>query len=164
MFFLFPTLRAKMPLLSPDNSTIESINNSQRQLLSYGDTLKHKPLVTYFSNVIEGELEITKADIKTIAYKNNPDNSFNEEKNVLALDIPGFIASASYLGWAKTIPGKHPETAYFAYFRKTTKHEFILCLRRMKNSGRFKPYAIISRRQYNYDLLGRTVQIEKPNH
>lgn len=149
---------------SPISSDRESNNDSRRQLLLYGESLKHKPLVTYFSNVIEGELEITKADIKTIAYKNIPDNSFNEEKNILALDIPGFIASASYLGWADSVPGKHPETAYFAYYSITTKYEYILCLRRMKCNGRFKPYAIISREIFNYDLTRRVVHREKPNH
>jgi hypothetical protein len=136
---------------------------SQTELLSYGDTLKGNPLRIRFSNVIEGELEVTKGDIKTIAYKNIPDIEFNEEKNKLAQDIPGFIASADFLGWADTVPGKHPETAFFAYYSKTTKKEFILCLRKMKDTQRFKPYAIISREKFNMDLLGRDIHKEIPS-
>ena len=140
-------------------SWIESQNN----LLKYGDTLKDNPLIENFSNVIDGEIEITKGDIKTIAYKNIPDAEFNEEKNRLAQDIPAFIASSNYLGWADTVPGKHPEAAYFAYYNKITKKEFILCLRKMKSTGRFKPYAIISREKFNIDLAGREIHKEKPN-
>ena len=136
---------------------------SQTALLNYGDTLKDNPLRESFSNVIEGELEVTKGDIKTIAYKNIPDAEFNKEKNRLAQDIPAFIASANYLGWADTEPGKHLEAAYFAYYNKITKREFILCLRKMKSTGRFKPYAIISREKFNIDLAGREIHKEKPN-
>ena len=136
---------------------------TQIELLEYGDTLKNRPLRARFSNVIEGEIEITKADIKTIAYKNVPDVAFNEEKNMLALDIPRFIATSIFLGWADTVPGKHPEAAYFAYFSKQTRHEFILCLRKMKATGRFKPYAIISREIFNVNLECRVIHKEKPS-
>ena len=135
---------------------------SQNLLLTYGDSLKGNPLRMAFDNVVNGELEISKADIKTIAYKNIPDINFNIEKNYLALDIPSFIASATYLGWAETVPGKHPESSFFAYYSKYSGMEFILCLRKLKSSGRFKPYAIISRAAFDIDLAGREIHKEKP--
>ena len=136
---------------------------SQIKLLQYGDKLKGNPIIVRFSNGIQGVLEITKSDIKTIAFKNIPDYEFNEEKNILALDIPSFLESASYLGWAETVPGKHPEAAYFVYYSKKTKREFILCLRNMKSTGLFKPYAIISKERLAVDLEGREIHKEKPN-
>ena len=135
---------------------------SQNVLLNYGNTLKDHPLRVLFTNVINGELEITKGDIKTIAYKNIPNIDFNIEKNHLALDIPGFISNATYLGWAETVHGKHPESAFFAYYSKRTHYEFILCLRKMKSTGRFKPYAIISRIAFEIDIAGREIHKEKP--
>ncbi len=66
-------------------------------------------------------------------------------------------------GWARTIPGKHPEAAYFVYYYKKTHHKLILCLRKMKASGRFKPYAIISKEAFDASLTGMTLQKRKPN-
>ena len=40
---------------------------SQIKLLQYGDNLKGNPIIVRFSNGIQGVLEITKSDIKTIA-------------------------------------------------------------------------------------------------
>ncbi len=136
---------------------------SQTELLNYGEFLKDHPIIIPFSNVIDGELEVTKRDIKILAYKNIPDAEFNTEKNKLAQDIHRFIATADFLGWADTIPGKHPEAAYFIYYSKVTKREFILCLRKMKSTRRFKPYAIISREKFNIDLKGREIHKEKPS-
>ena len=116
-----------------------------------------------FSNVIEGILEISKGDIKTIAFKNIPDAAFNERKNQLANDIPGFIRTSTYLGWSETICGKHPEAAFFVYFYKKEKKDFILCLRKMKSNSHFKPYAIISKEKLLVDLEGREIHKEKPN-
>lgn len=137
--------------------------DSHKDVLCYGDSLKGRPILEPFSNVIEGTLEVTKGDIKTIAYKNDTDSKFNEEKNKLAKDIPKYIATASYYGWARTIPGKHPEAAYFVYYYKKTHHKLILCLRKMKASGRFKPYAIISKEAFDASLTGMNLQKRKPN-
>ena len=137
--------------------------DSHIDLLGYGDSLKGRPILESFSNVIEGVLEVTKGDIKTIAYKNTADPTFNEEKNKLAKMIPEYIATSSYVGWSKTVPGKHPEAALFVYYYKVTNLEFILCLRKMKSSGRFKPYAIINREAFEAGLSGKDIQKRKPN-
>ena len=137
--------------------------DSHKELLNYGNTLKGNPLTIQFSNVIEGILEITKGDIKTIAFNNIPNADFNKKKNQLALDIPGFIMSSTYLGWSETVPGKHPEAALFVYFHKTEKKDFILCLRKMKSNLHYKPYAIISMEKLLIDLEGRIIHKEKPD-
>ena len=40
-----------------------------------------------------------------------------------------------------SIPGKHPETAYFAYFSRELGEKAYLCIRKISNTGLFKPYA-----------------------
>lgn len=153
----------------PDSKTDESssletpFERTKNELLSFANSLKGDARIVKFNNVIEGELEISKADIKTIAYKNAQDNDFNIGKNILALDIPNFISNSTFLGWAYPIQGKHPESAYFAYYSRTMNKEFILCLRKMKSSGRFKPYEIIDRKKFNHDMNTRTIYKEKPN-
>ncbi len=137
--------------------------NSHKELLNYGNTLKGHPITIHFSNIIEGILEITKGDIKTITFKNIPDAEFNERKNQLAQDIPGFIKTSTYLGWTETVSGKHPEAACFVYFHKRDKKDFILCLRKMKSNHHYKPYAIISKEKLLIDLEGRILHKEKPD-
>ena len=68
------------------------------------------------TNVITMDVEITKSDLKTIVSKNTQDNRFNAFKNKVAQDIRGFLEKSVYEGWREVIPGKHPETAFFAYF------------------------------------------------
>ena len=137
--------------------------DSHKELLNYGNTLKENPLIITFSNVVEGILEITKGDIKTIAYKNIPDPVFNERKNLLAIDIPGFIKSSTYLGWSETVSGKHPETAFFVYYHKKETKDLILCLRNMKSNSHYKPYAIISKEKLLIDLGEREIHTGKPD-
>ena len=39
--------------------------------------------------------------------------------------------------------GKHEESAYFAYFDREIGVRTILVMRKMKNGGPYKPYAIV---------------------
>ena len=93
-------------------------------------------------------VEITKSDLKTIVSKNTQDNRFNAFKNKMAQDIKGFLEKAQYEGWRDVTPGKHPETAYFAYFSRELNTKAYLCVRKIKNTGLFKPYAIIDQAMF----------------
>lgn len=106
------------------------------------------------------DVEITKSDLKTIVSKNTKDNHFNVIKNLLAKDIKGFIENGQYEGWREVIPGKHPETAYFAYYSQELDMKAYLCVRKMKNTGIFKPYAIID--QTTFDIEVKNIKKEKP--
>ena len=64
-------------------------------------------------------------------------------------DIPGYLAKATYLGWRPVAEGKHYESAYFAYFDRKIGVRTILAMRKMKNGGPYKPYAIID--QYVFE-------------
>jgi len=48
-----------------------------------------------------------------------------------------------YVGWRTTKDGKHSEAFYFAYYSRELGARTYLCMRKMKNGGVFKPYAII---------------------
>ena len=48
-------------------------------------------------------------------------------------------------GWRTVIEGKHEESAYFAYFDRDLGVRTILAMRKMKNHGPYKPYAIIDK-------------------
>ena len=50
------------------------------------------------------------------------------------------------------IPGKHPETAYFAYFSRQLGEKAYLCIRKIKNTGLFKPYAIIDQKTFDAEI------------
>lgn len=50
------------------------------------------------------------------------------------------------------IPGKHPETAYFAYFSRELGEKAYLCIRKIKNTGLFKPYAIIDQKTFDAEI------------
>ena len=104
------------------------------------------------SNGITMDVEVTKSDLKTIVSKNTQDNRFNAFKNKVAQDIRGFIEKAKYEGWREVIPGKHPETAYFAYFSRELGAKAYLCVRRIKNTGLFKPYAIIDQTMFDAEI------------
>ena len=104
------------------------------------------------TNGITMDVEITKSDLKTIVSKNTQDNRFNAFKNKLAQDIQGFIKKATYEGWRETILGKHPETAYFAYFSRELGGKAYLCIRKIKNTGLFKPYAIIDQKTFEAEI------------
>ena len=98
------------------------------------------------------DVEVTKSDLKTIVSKNTQDNRFNAFKNKVAQDIKGFIEKANYEGWREVIPGKHPETAYFAYFSRELGSKAYLCIRKIKNTGLFKPYAIIDQKTFDAEI------------
>lgn len=122
------------------------------EVLNMADELKDNPLRFTITNVITMDVEITKSDLKTIVGKNTQDNRFNAFKNKLAQDIIGFIEKSTYEGWREVIPGKHPETAYFAYFSRQLGEKAYLCIRKIKNTGLFKPYAIIDQKTFDAEI------------
>ena len=114
------------------------------EVLQAADALKGKPMRFNVTNGISMSVEITKSDLKTIVSKNTKDNKFNAFKNALAKDIKGFIKKGKYEGWREVIEGKHSESAYFTYnSRSLGSNKAYLCLRKMKDTGLYKPYAII---------------------
>ena len=116
------------------------------------DALKSKPMRFSITNGITMEVEITKSDLKTIVSKASRDNKFNAIKNALAKDIPAFLKKADYLGWRTIKEGKHGESAYFAYFNRKVGVYSILAMRKMKNGGPYKPYAIIDQHSFNITI------------
>lgn len=122
------------------------------EVMSMADALKDNPIRFSITNGITMDVEITKSDLKTIASKNTQDNRFNAFKNLLARDIKGFLEKATYEGWREVIPGKHPETAYFAYFSRELGSKAYLCIRKIKNTGLFKPYAIIDQKTFDAEI------------
>ena len=79
---------------------------------------------------------------------------FNESKRLRAeaLILSDFLEKAKYEGWREVIPGKHPETAFFAYYSRELDSKAYLCVRKMKNSGIFKPYAIIDQKTFDAEI------------
>lgn len=113
------------------------------EVLQQAELLKERPLRFTITNGITMNVEITKSDLKTIVSKASHDNKFNAIKNALAKDIRGYLEKAEYLGWRKVADGKHDESAFFAYFDRKVGVRTILAMRKMKNGGPYKPYAII---------------------
>ena len=130
------------------------------EVMRLADDLKNNPIRFTITNGITMKMEITKSDLKTIVSKNTQDNRFNAFKNKLAQDIPGFIEKAVYEGWREVVPGKHPETAYFAYFSRELGGKAYLCVRKIKNTGIFKPYAIID--ETTFAAEAENIRKEKP--
>lgn len=124
------------------------------------ESLKDKPLSFSIRNGIQMDVLVTKSDIKTIVGKSTADNKFNAIKNKLAQDIKGFIQKSKYEGWREVIQGKHPETAYFAYYSRKLGAKAYLCMRKMKSTGKFKPYAIINENMFNAEA--RNLHKNKP--
>ena len=122
------------------------------EALRIADGLKDCPIRFVITNGITMEVEITKSDLKTIVSKNTQDNRFNAFKNKVAQDLLGFIEKSVYEGWREVIPGKHPETAYFAYFSREHGEKAYLCIRKIKSTGLFKPYAIIDQKTFNAEI------------
>ena len=131
-----------------DDFYIES-KRIRSEVLQMADALKGKPLRFTITNVITMDVEITRSDLKTIVSKASRDNKFNAIKNALAKDIPSYLEKGEYLGWRYVQNGKHEESAYFTYFDRELGVKTILVMRRMKNGGPHKPYAIID--QYVFD-------------
>lgn len=115
----------------------------RNEVLQQAEQLKSCPMHFTITNIIKMDVEITKSDLKTIVSKNVKDNKFNAIKNALAKDIPGYIMKSKYLGWRPVADGKHSESAYFAYFSRELGCRTILCMRKMIDTGLYKPYAII---------------------
>ncbi len=124
----------------------------REEALRIADTLKNCPMHFVITNVITMEVEITKSDLKTIVSKNTQDNRFNAFKNKVAQDLKGFLEKSIYEGWREVLPGKHPETAYFAYFSRELGEKAYLCIRKIKNTGLFKPYAIIDQKTFDAEI------------
>ena len=117
----------------------------REEVLQQADSLIGNPLRFTITNGITMEVEITKSDLKTIVSKASRDNRFNAIKNALAKDIPGFLKKSEYIGWRTVKEGKHEESAYFAYFDRDLGVRTVLAMRKMKNHGPYKPYAIIDK-------------------
>lgn len=124
----------------------------RKEVLASHVGLKGHPLNFSITNGISMSVEISYSDIKTIVSKNTQNNRFNAFKNALAKNIRGFIEKGKYLGWRETIDGKHPETAYFVYYDRGKKGKAFLCLRKMKDGGKFKPYAIIDEKTFKNEI------------
>lgn len=124
----------------------------RKEALSIADSYVGNPLRFSISNGIEMDVEITKSDVKTIVGKRTHDAKFNAIKNALARDLKGYLKKAKYEGWREVIPNKHPETVYFAYYSRTLGAKTYLCVRKMGNTGLFKPYAIIDQRTFDAEI------------
>jgi hypothetical protein len=134
-----------------DDYYVES-KRLRREVLQIAERLKDQPLRFIITNEITMRVEITKTDLKTLVSKNVRDNKFNAIKNALAKDIPGYLAKAEYLGWRPVAEGKHIESAYFAYFSRELGCKTILCMRKITDSGIYKPYAIINEHTFNLTI------------
>ena len=121
----------------------------RKEVLQMADALKYSPLRFTITNEITMDVEITRSDLKTIVSKASRDNKFNAIKNAFTKDIPSFLKKSKYLGWRYVKDGKHEESAYFAYFDRKIGVRTILAMRKMKNGGPYKPYAIID--QYVFE-------------
>lgn len=119
------------------------------EVLQQAELLKGSPMRFTITNGITMEVEITKSDLKTIVSKASRDNKFNAIKNALAKDIYSYLQKSEYIGWRSTDNEKHSESAYFAYFDRKIGVRTILAMRKMKNGGPYKPYAIVD--QYTFD-------------
>ena len=125
--------------------TEEDYYNESRRLraetMLMADSLRDNPLRFTVTNGITMDVEVTKSDLKTIVSKNTQDNRFNAFKNKVAQDIRGFIEKANYEGWREVIPGKHPETAYFAYLVESwePRHISVFVKSRIQDSSSHMP-------------------------
>lgn len=124
------------------------IKRLRKETLAMAESLKNNPLSFSIRKGISMNVEVTKSDIKKIVGKNTKDSKFNAIKNKLAQNIKGFIQKGKYEGWRDVIPGKHEEAAYFAYYSRELGAKAYLCMRKMKDTGIFKPYAIINERMF----------------
>ena len=132
----------------------------RNEVLQQAELLKGSPMRFIVTNEITMRVEITKTDLKTIVSKNVGDDKFNAIKNALAKDIPGYLAKATYLGWRPVAEGKHYESAYFAYFDRELGVRTVLAMRKMKNGGPYKPYAIID--EYAFSATEELLQKGTP--
>lgn len=136
----------------PENEQKDYFVESRRLraiVMAKAKELKGNPITFVITNGITMHVEITNSDLRVIANKNTRNNKFNAIKNVLAMDIKGYLEKAEYVGWRPTVEGKHFESAYFTYFSRSLGCRTVLCMRRMKDGGIYKPYAIIDEYTFN---------------
>lgn len=119
----------------------QKAKQARKEALEIADALRGKPAVFNIENGIYMKVEVSKQDIKTLTGKNLTDEKFNLMKNEAAKDIKGFLEKATYEGWSEVHEGKHPESAYFVYYSKTERRKIVLCVRKIKKTGVYKPYA-----------------------
>ena len=143
------TLSASSIMKRTINDFYQESKRLRKEVLLQAEVLKEHPLHFTITNGITMNVEITKSDLKTIVSKASRDNKFNAIKNALAKDIPAYLRKSKYLGWRTIKEGKHEESAYFAYFDRKLGVRTILAMRKMKNGGPYKPYAIID--QYAFE-------------
>ena len=122
------------------------------EVIQQAELLKETPLRFSITNGITMNVEVTKSDLKTIVSKNVNDDKFNAIKNALAKDIFGYLKKAEYLGWRPVAEKKHFESAYFAYYSRELGCKTILCMRKITDSGIYKPYAIINEHTFNLTI------------
>lgn len=142
------------------NDYYQESKRLRQEVLLQAEALKKQPLRFTITNGITMNVEITKSDLKTIVSKASRDNKFNAIKNALAKDIPSFLRKSKFLGWRTIKEGKHEESAYFAYFDRKIGIRTVLAMRKMKNGGPYKPYAIID--QYAFENNVRELQKGTP--
>ena len=133
----------------PQRDYHEERKRLRKETLGMAESLKDNPLSFSVRNGINMDVVVTKSDIKTIVGKNTTDSKFNAIKNKMAQDIKGFIRKSKYEGWREVVKGKHPETAYFAYYSRELGTKAYLCMRKIKSTGKFKPYAIINEKMFH---------------
>jgi len=132
----------------------------RNRVMELADKLVGHPKLFTITKGIKMDVEITKSDLKTIVSKNTADNKFNAIKNALAMDIVGYIRKSKFVGWRNVIDGKHPETAFFAYYSRNLGANSYLCMRKIKSTGKFKPYAIIDQKTFDVEI--KNVHKTKP--
>jgi|GEM_PF-956872 len=130
------------------------------RVMELANKLIGHPKLFTITKGIKMDVEITKSDLKTIVSKNTADNKFNAIKNAMAMDIAGYLRKSKYVGWRNVIDGKHPETAFFAYYNRSLGANSYLCMRKIKNTGKFKPYAIIDQKTFDAEI--KNVHKTKP--
>lgn len=123
----------------------------REEAMSIAEAINKKPMRFRLTNGISMNVEISKSDIKTIVSKYTKDEKFNAFKNALAKDIKGFLKKGTYEGWRESDQNRHSEAAYFAYFSRKMNAKAYLCVRKMKGSGVFKPYAIINQTMFDHE-------------
>ena len=149
-------LTSKMEVKSP-LTLYQRAKKAREEALAIAETFKGKPKRFAVDNGIKMDMEMSRQDIKTLVGKNTPDDEFNLLKNEAAKDIPGFMKKAKYEGWSEVQPDKHPESAYFVYYSQELRKKIVLCVRKMKDTGRFKPYSFYTPRE----LSEKKIKIKK---
>lgn len=124
----------------------------RNRVMELADKLVRHPKLFTITKGIKMDVEITKSDLKTIVSKNTANNKFNAIKNALAMDIVGYIRKSKFVGWRNVIDGKHPESAFFAYYSRNLGANTYLCMRKIKSTGKFKPYAIIDQKMFDVEI------------